>query len=289
MGSFSYTYADYDLNPNKKAGIQEKDIIKVLIPEKFGGGFLKGKYEDCGIFETFEGKKYDLNILFAYFNSNILRKILKENFEINSFEIPDILKEEIRYFGLQMMLYDETCYYFDYGLKIIRENDNRKYEEVNFFSINDPNQGWSGDSFDEIYKDFGNYLNYIEYLKIVPQVDLIFNIQISLNSLINKLKKIKKFSFEYNYSSNFDRKTAINRVKMRIKMIRNKKIALLNLAELKTLNNEYIRAKLLSFKLYFLESECYKKNELKKILDEKIKEIEEIQLEELKLLNEIIR
>ena len=137
MGSFSYIYSDYDLNPNKKAGIQENDIIKVLIPEKFGGGFLKGKYEDCGIFETFEGKKYDLNILFAYFNSNILRNILKENFEINSFEIPDILKEEIKYFGLQMMLYDETCYYFDYGLKIIRENDNRKYEEVNFFSINE--------------------------------------------------------------------------------------------------------------------------------------------------------
>ena len=286
MGSFSYIYSDYDLNPNKKAGIQENDIIKVLIPEKFGGGFLKGKYEDCGIFETFEGKKYDLNILFAYFNSNILRNILKENFEINSFEIPDILKEEIKYFGLQMMLYDETCYYFDYGLKIIRENDNRKYEEVNFFSINDPNQGWSENSFDEIYTDFGNYLNYIEYLKLAPQEDLIFNIQISLDFLINKLKKIKDFSFEYNYDSNFDRKTAINRIKMRTKMIKNKEKALLSFAELKTLNNEYIKTNLLSFNLFFLD---YKKIELKKKNKTINEEIEEIQLEELKILNKIIR
>lgn len=286
MGSFSYTYSDYDLNPNKKVGIQENDIIKVLIPEKFGGGFLKGKYEDCGIFETFEGKKYDLNILFAYFNSNILRNILKENFEINSFEIPDILKEEIKYFGLQMMLYDETCYYFDYGLKIIRENDNRKYEEVNFFSINDPNQGWSENSFDEIYTDFGNYLNYIEYLKLASQEDLIFNIQISLDFLINKLKKIKDFSFEYNYDSNFDRKTAINRIKMRTKMIKNKEKALLSFAELKTLNNEYIKTNLLSFNLFFLD---YKKSELKKKNKTINEEIEEIQLEELKILNKIIR
>lgn len=286
MGSFSYTYSDYDLNPNKKVGIQENDIIKVLIPEKFGGGFLKGKYEDCGIFETFEGKKYDLNILFAYFNSNILRNILKENFEINSFEIPDILKEEIKYFGLQMMLYDETCYYFDYGLKIIRENDNRKYEEVNFFSINDPNQGWSENSFDEIYTDFGNYLNYIEYLKLAPQEDLIFNIQISLDFLINKLKKIKVFSFEYNYDANFDRKTAINRIKMRTKMIKNKEKALLSFAELKTLNNEYIKTNLLSFNLFFLD---YKKSELKKKNKTINEEIEEIQLEELKILNKIIR
>lgn len=286
MGSFSYTYSDYDLNPNKKVGIQENDIIKVLIPEKFGGGFLKGKYEDCGIFETFEGKKYDLNILFAYFNSNILRNILKENFEINSFEIPDILKEEIKYFGLQMMLYDETCYYFDYGLKIIRENDNRKYEEVKFFSINDPNQGWSENSFDEIYTDFGNYLNYIEYLKLAPQEDLIFNIQISLDFLINKLKKIKVFSFEYNYDANFDRKTAINRIKMRTKMIKNKEKALLSFAELKTLNNEYIRTNLLSFNLIFLD---YKKSELKEKNKALNEEIEKIQLEELKLLNEIIR
>ena len=286
MGSFSYIYSDYDLNPNKKVGIQENDIIKVLIPEKFGGGFLKGKYEDCGIFETFEGKKYDLNILFAYFNSNILRNILKENFEINSFEIPDILKEEIKYFGLQMMLYDETCYYFDYGLKIIRENDNRKYEEVNFFSINDPNQGWSENSFDEIYTDFGNYLNYIEYLKLAPQEDLIFNIQISLDFLINKLKKIKDFSFEYNYDSNFDRKTAINRIKMRTKMIKNKEKALLSFAELKTLNNEYIKTNLLSFNLFFLD---YKKSELKKKNKTINEEIEEIQLEELKILNKIIR
>lgn len=271
MGSFSYIYSDYDLNPNKKAGIQENDIIKVLIPEKFGGGFLKGKYEDCGIFETFEGKKYDLNILFAYFNSNILR---------------NILKEEIKYFGLQMMLYDETCYYFDYGLKIIRENDNRKYEEVNFFSINDPNQGWSENSFDEIYTDFGNYLNYIEYLKLAPQEDLIFNIQISLDFLINKLKKIKDFSFEYNYDSNFDRKTAINRIKMRTKMIKNKEKALLSFAELKTLNNEYIKTNLLSFNLFFLD---YKKSELKKKNKTINEEIEEIQLEELKILNKIIR
>ena len=185
-----------------------------------------------------------------------------------------------------MMLYDETCYYFDYGLKIIRENDNRKYEEVNFFSINDPNQGWSENSFDEIYTDFGNYLNYIEYLKLAPQEDLIFNIQISLDFLINKLKKIKDFSFEYNYDSNFDRKTAINRIKMRTKMIKNKEKALLSFAELKTLNNEYIKTNLLSFNLFFLD---YKKSELKKKNKTINEEIEEIQLEELKILNKIIR
>lgn len=184
-----------------------------------------------------------------------------------------------------MMLKDETCYYFDYGLKIIQENDNRKYEEVNFFSINDPNQGWIKKSFDEIYKDFGNYLNYIEYLKLAPKEDLIYNIQISLDFLINKLKKIKDFSFEYNYYPDFDRKTAINRMKMKTMMLQNKEKALLSFAELKRLNNGYIENELHSFDSNF---DFLNKNELR-IMNKNInEEIEKIQLEELKILNEII-
>ena len=53
MASFSYIYSDYDADPNGKASITENDTVKILIPQKFGGSFIKAKYVDYGKIRIF--------------------------------------------------------------------------------------------------------------------------------------------------------------------------------------------------------------------------------------------
>ena len=72
---------------------------------------------------------------------------------------------------------------------------------------------------------------------------------------------------------------------MKTMMLQNKEKALLSFAELKRLNNGYIENELHSFDSNF---DFLNKNELR-IMNKNInEEIEKIQLEELKILNEII-
>jgi hypothetical protein len=171
MASYSYIYSDYDANPNGKASITENDTVKILIPQKFGGGFIKAKYVDYGRFELESGKLLSDCYIGALWNNEDFTKILKEKFGFkNAFEgldneeqLSEIWEDGIDYVG------DVDGAIAEFPVKIIKETSNMTYEECCFHIIGDPEQG--GNYKFEYLKTypgfFGSYLKYMEYLKEV--------------------------------------------------------------------------------------------------------------------------
>lgn len=171
MASFSYIYSDHDTDPNGKAAITENDKVKILIPEKFGGGFIKAKYVDYGRFELESGKLLSDCYIGALWNNEDFTKILKEKFGFkNAFEgldneeqLSEIWEDGIDYVG------DVDGAIAEFPVKVIKETSNMTYEECRFHIISDPEQG--GNYKFEYLKTypgfFGSYLKYMEYLKEV--------------------------------------------------------------------------------------------------------------------------
>ena len=171
MASYSYIYSDYDANPNGKASITENDTVKILIPQKFGGGFIKAKYVDYGRFELESGKLLSDCYIGALWNNEDFTKILKEKFGFkNAFEgldneeqLSEIWEDGIDYVG------DVDGAIAEFPVKIIKETSNMTYEECCFHIIGDPERG--GNYKFEYLKTypgfFGSYLKYMEYLKEV--------------------------------------------------------------------------------------------------------------------------
>ena len=171
MASFSYIYSDYDADPNGKAAITENDTVKILIPQKFGGGFIKGKYVDYGRFELESGKLLSVSYIGALWNNKDFPEILKEKFGVKDVlsgldseeQLKEIWGDGIDYVG------DVDGAIAEFPIKIIKETSDMKYEECRFHIISDPEQG--GDYKFEYLKTypgfFGSYLKYMECLKEV--------------------------------------------------------------------------------------------------------------------------
>ena len=168
MASYSYIYSDYDANPNGKASITENDTVKILIPQKFGGGFIKAKYVDYGRFELESGKLLSDCYIGALWNNEDFTKILKEKFGFkNAFEgldteeqLSEIWEDGIDYVG------DVDGAIAEFPVKIIKETSNMTYEECCFHIIGDPEQGGNYKfEYLETYLGFlGSYLKYMQYL-----------------------------------------------------------------------------------------------------------------------------
>ena len=205
MASFSYIYSDHDTDPNGKAAITENDKVKILIPEKFGGGFIKAKYVDYGRFELESGKLLSDCYIGALWNNEDFTKILKEKFGFkNAFEgldneeqLSEIWEDGIDYVG------DVDGAIAEFPVKVIKETSNMTYEECRFNIISDPEQG--GDYKFEYLKKypgfFGNYLKYMEYLKEVADeiktlkkrdyfVEDIIKLETENKYLLNYMKEI---------------------------------------------------------------------------------------------------
>ena len=171
MASFSYIYSDYDADPNGKASITENDTVKILIPQKFGGGFIKGKYVDYGRFELESGKLLSVSYIGALWNNEDFPEIIEEKFGIkdvllgldNEEQLREIWGDGIDYVG------DVDGAIAEFPVKIIKEASDIKYEECCFHIISDPEQG--GNYKFEYLKKYpgflGSYLKYMEYLKEV--------------------------------------------------------------------------------------------------------------------------
>ena len=171
MASFSYIYSDYDADPNGKASITENDMLKILVPQKFGGSFIKAKYVDYGRFELESGKFLSDCYIGALWNNKDFPEILKEKFGIkdvffgldNDEQLREIWSVGIEYVG------DVDGAIAEFPVKIIKEASNMTYEECRFHIIDDPEQGGNYKfEYLKTYPGFlGDYLKYMEYLKEV--------------------------------------------------------------------------------------------------------------------------
>lgn len=149
MGSFSWMLAD---NNTAQDNIVPGDEVKFLIPREFGGGFVRGTYEDYGVLKCDE---YDFDIygVLAYFNSNQMirnqsvRELLTYDGEFpTSFDAivktGDTHRHENRCLGIRIGCYDEQMSRLHFPLKLVSIYCNDTYEECAGISVSDPNQGF---------------------------------------------------------------------------------------------------------------------------------------------------
>lgn len=230
MASFSYIYSDYDANPNGKAAITENDTVKILIPQKFGGGFIKGKYVDYGRFKLESGKLLSDCYIGALWNNKDFPEILKEKFGIkNAFEgldneeqLSEIWGDGIDYVG------DVDGAIAEFPVKIIKETSNMTYEECRFHIISDPEQGgnYKFEYLKTYPRFFGSYLKYMEYLKEVA--DEIKTLKKRDYFADEKIKTEMENKYLFNYMKEISEKDPSNYEKMEsiLKLIKfnNKKL-----------------------------------------------------------------
>ena len=165
MGSFSWLRADKSTD---RKNLTMGDDYKILIPEKFGGGYIFDTYYDYGyIFsdmvnsENQSKRGYydpqdnfipmsnfstnDLYGILAYWNSTKELTHTSINKPVN---IIDILKygltcsDSNRYEGIEIGCYDKEIEFLDYPLKLVSVEYNGSYESCFMRSYGDPEQGF---------------------------------------------------------------------------------------------------------------------------------------------------
>jgi hypothetical protein len=156
MGSFSWMYATPNPTKSSPLNIMPGDKVKLLIPEALGGGAIVGTYRDYGDIETADGTLHDVYELVALWNSPTLRNILKEyNPELTDADIArksydkdadEETNDLIRCIGISWNYGTHGDRLF-YGLKFARLKDKVTYETCDYFSSNDPWQGFRRASF----------------------------------------------------------------------------------------------------------------------------------------------
>ena len=144
MGSFSWTRADRTTN---RSNLTDGDVYKILIPEKFGGGYILDTYYDYGyVFEYDDSRENaDLYGILAYWNK--CDDMIFEGDEYPS-TMKDILErgntrlQENRCKGIGIGCYDEDIDKLKYPLKLVSVSYNGTYEECKMRSYGDPEQGF---------------------------------------------------------------------------------------------------------------------------------------------------
>jgi hypothetical protein len=142
MGSFSWNKADKLTNIEN---VVYGKSFKFLIPKEFGGGFIKDKYQDYGYLGTKENgePKYDMYELLAFWNTSDGlkydgdRPLMKE---IDGYTdhnrglgigMDDCLEENFR-----------KMIKLKYPLKLVSPSFKGTYEDLETFSLCDPDQGF---------------------------------------------------------------------------------------------------------------------------------------------------
>lgn len=139
MGSFSWLRAD---KTTKRSNLTDGDRYKILIPQEFGGGFIKDIYYDYGKVFHYDEKKEDADLygILAYWNKC-------DGMIYDGNEYPSTM-EDILNRG-NTCLQSNRCkgIYFPkdelkYPLKLVSVSYKGTYEECDMVSVNDPNQGF---------------------------------------------------------------------------------------------------------------------------------------------------
>lgn len=144
MGSFSWLKADSLTQVNN---IAYGEPFKCLIPQKYGGGFIKDYYQDYGYLgRTEEGKpKYDMYELLAFWNHEQLEAKSKELYyegEFPKLKTIDDHTQKNRNRGIDIGCYDDDIDKLKYPLKLVSVSFKGTYEEIKSPSYGDPNQGF---------------------------------------------------------------------------------------------------------------------------------------------------
>ena len=144
MGSFSWTRAD---KATKRSNLVDGDSYKILIPQEFGGGFIKDIYYDYGYVFYYDNTKEnaDLYGILAYWNK--CEGMIYEGEEYPS-TMEDILERgntclrSNRCKGIGIACYKERIDKLKYPLKLVSASYKGTYEECDMRSYDDPNQGF---------------------------------------------------------------------------------------------------------------------------------------------------
>lgn len=144
MGSFSWTRAD---KTTSRKNLVDGDTYKILIPQEFGGGYIKDTYYDYGyVFADDDTKETaDLYGILAYWNK--CDGMIFDGEEYPS-SMEDILKrgntclQVNRCKGINIGCYDEQVDELKYPLKLVSIEYEGTYEECDMRSYGDPEQGF---------------------------------------------------------------------------------------------------------------------------------------------------
>lgn len=142
MGSFSWLRAD---KTTKRSNLTNGDRYKILIPQEFGGGFIKDTYYDYGYVFHDTDHEADLYGILAYWNK--CDGMIFDGEEYPS-TMEDILergntcRQENRRKGIHIGCYDEEIDKLKYPLKLVSASYKGTYEDCEGRSYGDPNQGF---------------------------------------------------------------------------------------------------------------------------------------------------
>ena len=151
MGSFSWLRAD---KTTKRNNLTEGDRYKILIPQEFGGGYIKDTYYDYGyvFYDDDTKENADLYGILAYWNK--CEGMIFDGEEYPS-TMQDILErgrtcdQNNRCKGIDIGCYGEQIDKLKYPLKLVSASYKGTYEECDMRSYNDPNQGFYKTYWDE--------------------------------------------------------------------------------------------------------------------------------------------
>jgi hypothetical protein len=142
MGSFSWIRAD---KKTKRKNLTCGDKYKILIPEEFGGGFIKDTYYDYGYVFYDTDHEADLYGILAYWNK--CEGMIFDGDEYPS-TMEDILKrgntclQKNRCKGIDIGCHNEQIDKLKYPLKLVSASYKGTYEECDMRSYGDPEQGF---------------------------------------------------------------------------------------------------------------------------------------------------
>ena len=143
MGSFSFTKAD---RLTKVANIMEDKSFKMLIPQEFGGGYIKDHYQGYGRIGLKPDltPKYDMYELLAFWNAEgEKREMLKFEGEYPVMKEIDEYTRFNRAIGIGIGSFERQIDNLKYPLKLVSASYKGTYEECDGVSYFDPCEGLS--------------------------------------------------------------------------------------------------------------------------------------------------
>ena len=144
MGSFSWIRAD---KTTRRKNLVDGDVYKILIPQEFGGGYIKDIYYDYGLVFNYYATREnaDLYGILAYWNK--CEGMIFDGDEYPS-TMQDILErghtrnQNNRCKGIDIGCHDVQVDKLKYPLKLVSASYKGTYEECERRSYSDPNQGF---------------------------------------------------------------------------------------------------------------------------------------------------